>query len=264
MPPSQFPSNPPQPTGRPLGPSGSPTPPAVGREVSVPPGIYPNAPDSHIPYTPPVGDQPPTGIPPEPEKPPKRKRERLRSVLSTVLLLILAPLIALAITAFAFQSYQVEGASMEKTLSNNDRLIVNKIPRTWARVTNGNYVPTRGEVIIFNQAGLYDAEGQPQKQLIKRVIGLPGERVVVRENSVTVYNDKFPEGFNPDNDGGYEIDAMETPGDVDTLVGDNEVFVLGDNRTNSEDSRYFGPVPTVQIVGKLTIRIAPLDKIQKF
>jgi signal peptidase I len=237
--------------------------------VEVPPGIYPNASDAYYPTgqgSPPStgGQSPASDVPPPSAPEPKKRREGLRSVISTALLLILAPLIALAITAFAFQSYQVEGASMEKTLSNNDRLIVNKIPRTWARITDGSYIPKRGEVIIFNQAGLYDAEGQPQKQLIKRVVGLPGERVVVKENTVIVYNEQNPEGFKPDLDAGYKIDAQETPGDVDTLVGDDEVFVLGDNRKNSEDSRYFGPVPSSQIVGKLTMRISPLDKIQKF
>ena len=277
MSPNQDQPNPPPPAGPPAGPAGPaplptlpptlPTgqagPRAVGQEINLPPGIYPNVPD---PYSalPSDGSQQPSGPPPVPAEPPKQRWEHTRSVISTILLLILAPLIALAITAFAFQSYQVEGASMEKTLSNNDRLIVNKLARTWARITNGHYTPTRGEVVIFNQAGLYDSEGQPQKQLIKRVVGLPGERVVVKENKVIVYNDKFPEGFNPDKDNGYSISADETPGDVDTLVEENEVFVLGDNRTNSEDSRYFGPISTQQIVGKLTFRISPLDKIQKF
>jgi len=199
-----------------------------------------------------------------PPQPPKKRREGWRSVLSTVLLLILAPLIALAVTAFAFQSYQVEGASMETTLSNNDRLIVNKLPRTWARVTNGQYTPQRGDIIIFNHSGLFDGSGNPQKQLIKRVVGLPGERVIVKDGKVTVINNEHPDGFNPDMSGEYSISVANTPGDVDSLVEKGEVFVAGDNRSNSEDSRYFGPVSSDDIVGKLSARIAPFNKIQKF
>ena len=82
-------------------------------------------------------------------------REGWKSIFSTLLLFILAPVIALSITAFAFQSYQVDGQSMETTLQNRDRLIVNKTPRTWSRITHHAYVPKRGSIVIFNQAGLF-------------------------------------------------------------------------------------------------------------
>ncbi len=200
-------------------------------------------------------------LPPVP--PPKRQRfENWKSVVSTLSLFLLAPLIAIFIAAFVIQSYQVDGQSMETTLQNEDRLIVDKWPRTWARITGHPYVPQRGNIIIFNQSGL-DPSGN-SKQLIKRVIGLPGERVVVKENTVTIYNTEHPKGFNPDKTTGYVITAPITPGDVDLTLKANEIFVSGDNRTNSEDSRYFGPVNVNQVVGKLTLRIIPVNKAQRF
>lgn len=204
---------------------------------------------------------------PVPPPPPKKRRiggSNWRGVLSTVMLLALAPLIAFAITAFAVQSYQVDGESMESTLQNNDRLIVDKIPRTIARITGHAYIPHRGDIIIFNQANLPDTSFGQTKQLIKRVIGLPGERVVVAEGKITVYNQSHPGGFNPDTSSGYHITATNTPGNVDVTLGKNELFVCGDNRPNSEDSRYFGPISAKDIVGKLVLRLLPINKTQTF
>ncbi len=175
----------------------------------------------------------------------------------------MAPLIAIFLAAFVIQSYQVDGQSMETALQNRDRLIVNKVPRTWARVTHHAYVPKRGDIIVFNQAGL-DFNSLKEKQLIKRVIGLPGDRVVVNNGKITLYDKARPNGFNPDKTGLYTIAAPVTPGDVDLTLGSGEIFVCGDNRTNSEDSRYFGPVNTNKIVGKLSFRIIPIDKVQHY
>ena len=111
-----------------------------------------------------------------------------RSVASTIGILIAAPLVALLLTAFIFQSYQVDGQSMETSLQNNDRLIIWKVPRTIARVTNHTYVPHRDDVIVFVKHGLYEAGGNQEKQLIKRVIGLPGDHVRVQDGYITVYN----------------------------------------------------------------------------
>ena len=74
-----------------------------------------------------------------------------RNVASTLALILLAPAIALFISAFIIQSYQVDGESMEKTLRNNDRLIINKLPRTWAKISGHSFIPTRGDIIIFTQ-----------------------------------------------------------------------------------------------------------------
>lgn len=207
-------------------------------------------------------------IPPDSSayQPKKRRHDGAKSIASTVLLLLAAPLIALTLTAFIFQSYEVDGPSMETTLQNHDRLIVVKMARTWARLTGHAYVPHRGDVIIFIKHGLADANGVQDKQLIKRVIGLPGERVVVSGGILTVFNKQNPEGFQPDKTYSYGSVITTTPGDVDITLAKNEIFVCGDNRPNSLDSRSIavGPVPVKDIVGKLSIRLLPFSQAQKF
>ena len=163
---------------------------------------------------------------------------------------------------FIIRSYVVEGQSMATTLQNGDRLLINKVPRTLARITGNSYIPRRGDIVIFNQSGLF-AGSTSQKQLIKRVIGLPGERVVVKNGTLSIYSKDYPSGFEPDKTGLYSI-TDTTPGDVDITLNAGEIFVCGDNRNNSEDSRYFGPLSAEQIVGKLTLRFLPLNKAQRF
>jgi signal peptidase I len=200
----------------------------------------------------------------DPNTPSQPKKHRFNSIFSTALLFLLAPVIALTITSFMFQSYQVDGMSMESTLQNGDRLIVNKIPVTFSKITHGTYQPNRGDIIIFNQEGIFEANGS--RQLIKRVIGIPGDRVVIKDNSVTVYNTANPNGFNPDTHGEYTApDTTKiTSGNVDITVKPGEVFVLGDNRANSADSRVFGTIKTDTIVGHLVMRILPLGNSQTF
>ncbi len=186
-----------------------------------------------------------------------------KSALSTILILIAAPLLAILLTTFVFQSYEVDGESMETTLQNNDRLIVWKMPVTISKLTSGDYVPERGEVVVFHRYGTATATGGGDKQLIKRVIGLPGERVVVRDNQITIYNTEHPEGFNPDSSE-YGERAQISPGNVDLTVPDGEVFVVGDNRNNSLDSRAFGTISVDDIVGELGARVFPFDKAQVY
>lgn len=186
---------------------------------------------------------------------------RLRGALSTVGLFVSALLIAVLLNTFVIQSYQVDGVSMQDTLQNGDRLIVDKVPRTIARIDGHQYVPKRGDIIIFNQQGLPGFIGE--KQLIKRVIGLPGDRVVVDNEHITIYNTQHPEGFNPDTTGDYHI-SQPTAIPFDGTLKSDELFVCGDNRGNSEDSRSFGPIKTDQVVAKLVMRILPLNKAQSF
>ncbi len=154
---------------------------------------------------------------------------------------------------------------METTLQNSDRLIVWKVPRTLAKLTKHKYIPKRSDVIVFVKPGLRGFGSSQDKQLIKRVIGLPGERVVVKDGKIAVYNKDHPEGFNPDSNHPFSqnIDTPTT-GDNEWVVPEGEVFVCGDNRGDSLDSRAFGPVPVNDIVGKMTVRIFPINKFKNF
>lgn len=192
------------------------------------------------------------------------RKESLRSILSTIAVLLTAPLIAVFLTIFVFQSYQVEGQSMETTLSHNDRLIVWKMPRTWSRITGHDYVPKRGDVVVFSEPKLGEFGQDPGKQLIKRVVALPGEKVTVQEGKLTVYNAANPDGFEPDRTLPYGTNISSTSIDDTWMVGPHQVFVVGDNRDNSLDSRTFGPIQTKNIIGKLLIRVLPLSEIKAF
>lgn len=194
----------------------------------------------------------------------KNKGEGWKNILFTVVILVGAPLFALLLTMFVFQSYRVDGISMESTLQNNDRLIIWKLPETIARLRNQTHMPARGEVIVFVKHDLPDASGN-DKQLIKRVIGLPGDRVVIKDDKITIYNNDNPNGFNPDTDQEFSAGiATQTSGDIDITVGDGQVFVCGDNRPHSLDSRFFGTIPASDIVGKLSYRIAPVGNFEHF
>ncbi len=192
------------------------------------------------------------------------RREGLRSVVSTVLILALAPLIAWLMITFVFQSYEVDGPSMEETLQDKDRLIVVKTGKTIAELSNKDYIPKRGEVIIFVKHGLAELGSAQDKQLIKRVIALPGERVVVNGGKITVYNKDRPDGFDPDEGTKYAKSINFTNGEVDITVPEGQVFVCGDNRGNSLDSRAFGPVDNKDIIGKLVFRLFPINKAESF
>jgi signal peptidase I len=191
-------------------------------------------------------------------------KEGIRSVLSTVAILLTAPLIAVVLTIFVFQSYQVDGSSMETTLANNDRLIVWKLPKTWSRITGHDYVPKRGDIIVFVEPTLDEYGQDPDKQLIKRVIALPGERVTVRDGKLIVYNNEHPDGFEPDRTLPYGKNIPVTTIDNTWTVGPHQLFVAGDNRGNSLDSRTFGPIQTHNIVGKLAVRVLPLSDMKRF
>lgn len=200
-----------------------------------------------------------------PQKTNDRKPNLFREILSTTGVLISALAVALGLIAFVFQSYQVSGPSMEQTLHDKDRLIVWKLARSWSRVTGHQYVPHRGDIIIFTESGLSQYGQEDTKQLIKRVIGLPGDRVVVGNNTITVYNKQHPKGFQPDKTLSYSKQITEpAEQSLDVKLGSDQLFVSGDNRTNSLDSRFFGPIKTNQVIGKLMLRVLPLSDAERF
>lgn len=213
--------------------------------------------------------QPPV-IPAAPQNPHKllpKQPSRLSGTLSTIAILLLAPVIAIVLTLFVFQSYQVDGPSMQNTLHNNDRLIVWKLPRTWARITGHPYIPKRGDIIIFTESGLMQyGDNVDTKQLVKRVIGLPGDHLVVKNGKVTVYNQTHPNGFDPDTTLSYFPNGAVpiTNNDVDVKLGPDQLFVMGDNRGNSLDSRFFHAINANQVIGKLVVRILPLSDAKVF
>jgi signal peptidase I len=195
------------------------------------------------------------------------KKKQAKKWLSTVALFLLAPLLAYFINSFVFQTYQVDGPSMQNTLYTGDRLIVSKVGKTWANLSGSDYIPSRGTVIIFKKPTTdVNPNGvSVEKQLVKRVIGIPGDRVVVADGRLKVYNSDHPTGYDPDIGSVWQDDAI-TPvaGNVDITVPKGSIFAVGDNRQNSLDSRYFGTVKADLIIGSLKSRILPLSKARNF
>jgi len=199
-----------------------------------------------------------------PRVPTRKNNDGLKNVVATIAVLIAAPLVALFITSFLFQSYEVFGPSMQTTLHDGDRLIVLKAPRTWSKVLHKSYMPERGQIVVFTRADLALESVDGSKQLIKRVMAMPGERVTVKNNVLTVFNTAYPEGYQPDKEGSYGIVIKHTGIDGEWTVGKDQVFVCGDNRDNSLDSRTFGPIDTKDIVGSAAFRFLPVKQTRTF
>jgi signal peptidase I len=197
-----------------------------------------------------------------PEDPPRGSG--WRELLSTIGILLIALLVALFIIGFVFRSYQVDGPSMENTLQNADKLIIWKVPRSWAHLTRHYYIPKRGDIIVFTESGLSQFGQQDSKQLIKRVIGLPGDHLVLSNGVYTIYNKANPHGFEPDKTLPYGKHIPVTSGSVNVTLGKGQLFVSGDNRPDSLDSRAFGPINANQVIGKLILRVFPISQSKAF
>lgn len=171
----------------------------------------------------------------------------------------------LLINTFVFRSFNVEGPSMEKTLYTGDRLIVDRLPVTWSQLQNKQYVPERGQVIVFKNP-LYTV-GSTDEYIVKRVIAFAGEKVVLKDGHFTVYNDKNPNGFNPDDANHGEPGSPTSGADNEWNVPDGTIFVSGDHRQGnySLDSRNgLGFIPLFDVIGPVGIRIYPFTGIRTF
>ena len=138
---------------------------------------------------------------------------------------------------------------MEPNFYDHEYLIIDELTYRFR-------LPTRGEVIVFRYPG------NPKEYFLKRIVGLPEERIKVAEGKVTVYNAEYPEGIAVDEK--YLDKGLETVGEKNITLGKDEYFVLGDNRPNSYDSRRFGPIDRTAIVGRAWFRGWPFSRMQTF
>lgn len=189
-----------------------------------------------------------------------------RDALGFILFAFLVLVGTIFINAFIFRSFNVVGRSMETTMFTGDRLIVDRLPVTWAQIKNRPYIPERGDTIVFKNPRY--VPGGRDEYIVKRVIAFPGERVVVKNGVVTVYNDANPQGFNPDTLPHGGTPGSPTRGDESTVVTEGTLYVMGDHREGdySCDSRdnCLGLIPFYDVVGPVSLRIWPLNKLQVF
>ena len=207
--------------------------------------------------------------------------DRIKNILEWIYCIIIAVVIAILIKYFVGTPTIVKQTSMWPTLEQNDRLILNRLPRTFGKM------PERGDIITFeapsnNDTGLlatdienpvakydnepttwwgkfiYDVLEIGKESYIKRVIALPGEHVEIKEGKVYINGEELDEPYLKD-------DVITEPTGVlnDFIVPENTVFAMGDNREGSKDCRAFGCIPLGKIESKVVIRFWPLNKFGK-
>lgn len=171
---------------------------------------------------------------------------------------IIAIVFVLPFRIYVAEPYLVDGRSMDPTFATGDYLIIDKLSYKFKQ-------PLRNSVVVFNATNA----NQPKKSFIKRIIGLPGETVIVKDNTVKIINSENPDGFTIDQS---YVTHLSSGSYQKTLSGD-EYFVMGDNRAESYDSRYWGALDKKYITGKPVVRlfgikvyggILPLPAISKF
>jgi signal peptidase I len=193
-----------------------------------------------------------------------QRHPQLKDAIGIVIFIVCVLIGTLLINTFIFRSFNVLGPSMEKTMFTGDRLIVNRLPVTLAQLQNKEYVPNRGQIIVFKNPKF--VPGSEDEYIVKRVIAFPGERVTVKDGVLSVYNKEHPDGFHPD-DNNHGEPGSPTSGDVDTVVSEGTLFVSGDHRQGdySFDSRSgLGLIPFYDVIGPVGLRIYPFDKIRTF
>ena len=184
----------------------------------------------------------PTGQPTQPapsgaeQQPPSGASTWLRDILETILP---ALLIVLVVNVFLAQATRVEGQSMEPNLHNNQRLIIEKISYRL-------HSPSRGDIVVIKM------ENRHSDPLIKRVVGLPGETIEIRDGHVYINGEKLNEPY---------LEQLTYGNTGPHVIVPGYIFVLGDNRGASNDSRSFGEVKIASIVGRAWFRYWPLDEI---
>lgn len=158
-----------------------------------------------------------------------------------VKLFAIALFIVIPFRIFVAQPFLVDGASMEPTFENGQYLIVDELTYHFRG-------PERGSVLIFKYPN------DPKKYFVKRVIGLPGEEVKILDGKVTIVNEEYPDGLLLDEP--YITFIKEETENYS--LGQDEYFVMGDNRAGSADSRFWGALPKDNVVGRPIIRLWPL------
>jgi len=168
----------------------------------------------------------------------------------TFKIVVISLAIIIPVRYFLIQPFFVRGASMEPNFDNGQYLVINEIGYRFEE-------PQREEVIVFK----YPLD--PSQYYIKRIIGLPGETVEIKNNQVIIYSLESPRGRILD-ESSYLTAGTITWGEVTVKLAKDEYFVLGDNRQASSDSRQWGALPRENIIGRVWLRAWPLNLVEVF
>ena len=176
-------------------------------------------------------------------------RKFLASLLEIFEIAVIAIAAVFLVRTFLVQPFLVSGTSMSPNFSNGDYVLVDEL-------TYRIRPPERGEVVVFHDPEDYGT------YFIKRIIGLPGDRITIASDTVTVYNTARPDGFSLDET--YLPQGLLTSGNQTYSLSSSTYLLLGDNRPASYDSRSWGPLPAKNIVGLVRVRLWPLDAVTAF
>lgn len=191
----------------------------------------------------------PKQVPVNPEIPkPKTssRHEALAFIWETAKIVIISLAIIIPVRYFLVQPFFVKGASMEQTFTDGNYILIDEITYRFKN-------PQRGDVVVFR----YPLD--TTQFYIKRIIGLPGETIDIKNDHIIIYNGQHPDGFTLDEP--YLEPDQHTLGDMKVTLDPNEYFVLGDNRLRSSDSRIWGNVNRSLIIGRVFFRAWPLNEL---
>lgn len=167
----------------------------------------------------------------------------MRNTLEWLAVFIVAIVLAVLIKTFFVQAFRIPSGSMEPTLMIGDRVVVNKLSYRAHEVN-------RGDVVVFHRPPRAPSGPGEPAQLIKRVIGLPGETLVARNGQIFIDDKRLVEPYLPEGTPTYDMDNP-------IKIPEGQIWVMGDNRTHSGDSRYFGPIDIDSIIGRAFLKIWP-------
>lgn len=184
---------------------------------------------------------------PPDEVDPPRVRPKTRSVIEWVAVVIIAVLVSLLIRSYVFQTFFIPSGSMEPTLKVGDRIVVSKLSVEFGTIHIGDILVFHAPAAVRTQCGDDVAD------LVKRVIGLPGDHLVSKGNTIYVNGSPLKQPWTH-----YEPLGKAIP--AGTVVPKNQYYMMGDNESDSCDSRYWGTVPRSSIIGKAFLRIWPISR----
>ena len=212
---------------------------------------------------PPLLPDPADGVPPRPV-PAKKKQKRTSVLIELPILILVALVVAVLIKTFLVQAFWIPSGSMIPTLEINDRVLVNKLSYVFGE-------PDRGDVVVFDPPFGVEDDREPLLQaivrnvaeslglqtpavedLIKRVVAVGGEEIEIKDGAVLIDGVAIDEP--------YLNQPVSMPDFGPVEVPEGSIFVMGDNRSRSQDSRRFGPIETDSIVGRAFVRVWPFDR----
>jgi signal peptidase I len=195
-----------------------------------------------------------------PGRPAARSSSGARWLREGVIIVLVAVLAAVLLREFVVQTFYIPSGSMEPTLQVGDRIVVNKLSYELHGVD-------RGDIVVFSRPPQENCGGPEVNDLVKRVIGMPGDIVSVSGGYVYVDGRRLNETWLPSPEQGTTSPGPSgTPYSLDRpyRVPGGDYFVMGDNRGDSCDSRWWGPIPHSLIVGKVDLRVWPISSIHLF